>query len=158
MAKLLAMVMVLGLGCGDDVNGTGGAGGVAGSGGAGGMAGSGGAGGMAGSGGAGGMAGTGGTGGVDAPMMIDAPTDGAMGGADASATACVAYCDCMVNGNCQGSANGFNNVGQCETACALLNASQVNCRDMQCNNAGDPAAIQCQHAVGMGAGIPAECR
>jgi len=154
MAKLLAILMVLGLGCGDDVSSTGGAGG---SGGSGGMAGSGGSGGSGGTGGTGGMAGTGGSGGIDAPMTIDAPTDG-MGGDDASALACTNYCQCMVTGNCQGSANGFNNLVTCEAACVLLSSSRVACRANECNQAQDSGDVQCQHAVGMGAGIPAECR
>src|SRR5262245_55555129 len=140
MAKLLAIVMLIGLGCGDDVGGTGGTSGVGGSGGAGGTAGRGGSGGMAGSGGTGGIAG------IAAPM-IDAPaTDGTTGGTDASATECTGYCNCMVNGNCQGSANGFNNVGTCQTACLLLSASQVACRANECNQAQDSGDVQCQHA------------
>jgi len=158
MRKTLSILSVLAAmslaGCGDDTAGTGGMGGA---GGAGGTAGRDGGGGTGGTGGMAGRDGGGGTGGIDAPM-IDAALDGAMGEPDAAATVCMDYCDCMVNGNCQGSANGFTDVGQCQMACVNLTASQADCRAQQCNQSGDPASAECQHAVGMGAGAPAACR
>ena len=151
MGKILSIICVLGtmsfMACGDDSQPAG----------TGGMAGGGasGAGGAGGTGGTGGTSGSGGASGTDG-SAVDAPTDAAQG-TDASAAACMAYCECMVNGNCQGSPNGFTSLDQCRTACANLTATQVDCRTQHCGLAQDSTSVHCQHAVGMGAGIPAAC-
>ena len=136
--KLSALLMVVALaGCGDDTQ----------------QSGPDGAGGMSGS---GGSAGTGGAGG----MMIDAPagTDGMTDGSTGAAT-CGAYCDCMLSAShCLGSTNGFTQRGACMSACANYTATQLQCRTDHCGFATDPSSVHCQHAVGMGAGLPAECR
>ena len=148
---LTALLMVVALaGCGDDTQ-------PAGSGGTGGTSGSGGSGGTGGTGGSGG---SGGSGGIDAPM-IDASgnMDGLPG--DAQLNTCIDYCSCMLSSShCLGSTGGYTS-GQeatCLTNCALFTMPQLECRTAHCMLAPDNTSVHCQHAIGMGAGVPGACQ
>ena len=142
LSALLVVVAFVGLGCGDDA----GSGGSGGSSGAGGMS------------GAGGSSGSGGSGGIDAPMIDGSGTDGLPGDAAPPVT-CVDYCDCMLSAShCLGSTNGFTQRGACMSACANFTQTQLECRTQHCGFAPDPTSVHCQHAVGMGAGVPAACQ
>jgi hypothetical protein len=44
------------------------------------------------------------------------------------------------------------------SACAGFTATQLQCRTDHCGFATDPTSIHCQHAVGMGTGVPPACQ